>query len=152
MIKKCECCGAKIIEYKNTLNKGMVEALKKVYSLGGKAHLQNDLVLTKNQYNNFQKLQYFDLVKKHYNDDLERVSGVWDVTQRGENFLLGKISVNLNSIVYRNVRKEYTGEKVFVDFFFDKEYKKRQEYLDDSRFGEHHQKSNTEIDLFSHGI
>lgn len=134
-IKRCQCCGAKIIEYRNTLNKSMVDALRKLYLNGGKAHLQNDLDITKNQYNNFQKLQYWDLVKKHYDASGERASGVWEVTSHGEDFLTGKIKIHRNVITYRSVRKEYTGGLVSIQDYFDTNYMKINEYIETSRCG-----------------
>lgn len=42
-------------------------------------HLQTDLMLTKNQYNNFQKLQYWGFIKKYYENG-KRQGGYWCLT------------------------------------------------------------------------
>lgn len=66
--KKCECCWHKITAYTHNLSIPLVSALRQLvdhYERTKKfANLQKDLVLTKNQYNNFQKLQYFGLVHR----------------------------------------------------------------------------------------
>lgn len=89
--KMCECCGHKISAYTHSLNKPLVQSLKAVvehYERTGKAcNLQQHLNLTKNQYNNFQKLQYFDFV-------VNTQSG-WFPKQRGKDFIYGKIVVKV---------------------------------------------------------
>ena len=42
----CECCGAKMVEYRHALNKGMTIALKELYDQGGKAHIATCLLYT----------------------------------------------------------------------------------------------------------
>lgn len=68
--KQCECCGHLVTAYSHALNAPLVQALEQLvdfyHKRGIGAHLQKDLNLTKNQYNNFQKLQYFDLVLNTY--------------------------------------------------------------------------------------
>lgn len=59
----CSCCDHTVTAYTHILNKSLVEALIQLVDFYNvkkcKCRLQNDLNLTKNQYNNFQKLQYF---------------------------------------------------------------------------------------------
>jgi len=66
--EKCHHCGHQLTAYTHNLNKALVNALAQLVFFYHKerspANLQQDLDLTKNQYNNFQKLQYFGLVRR----------------------------------------------------------------------------------------
>ena len=87
--KTCECCGNMITAYSHNLNKPLVKALRQLvdyYETHRKpCNLQKHLNLSKDQYNNFQKLQYFRLV--HRNND------GWVPTVDGTDFILGRIRV-----------------------------------------------------------
>lgn len=64
--KKCECCGHLVTAYSHNINAQMVQALEQLVNFYDQkkkgCNLQKNLSLSKNQYNNFQKLQYFGLV------------------------------------------------------------------------------------------
>lgn len=64
----CGSCGHVKTAFVHHINKPMVNALRQLvdwYERTGKpANLQKNLDLTKNQYNNFQKLQYFGVVTR----------------------------------------------------------------------------------------
>lgn len=64
----CDCCGQKITAYTHNLNKWMVSAFWQLVEFYIKhrkpANLQKNLMLSKNQFCNFQKLQYFALVER----------------------------------------------------------------------------------------
>lgn len=79
--KVCECCGAKMVEYKHSLNVGLVIALKKLVHHGKPATLK-ELNLYVNQFNNFQKLQYWGLVDKNENYE-------WVATKLANDFFNG---------------------------------------------------------------
>jgi hypothetical protein len=88
--KLCECCGHSVKAYSHTLNVQLLQALKQLsnfYEANKRGcHLQNDLPkLTKNQYNNFQKLQYFRLI-------IKKEDG-WYPTRLADNFLKGETSI-----------------------------------------------------------
>ena len=85
---RCPTCGAKIVRYRHTMNRGLVEGLVALAEAGGEASLA-DLGLTRNQVDNFQKLRYWGLVEKVHRDDGTRVAGVWRVTHHGYRFLVG---------------------------------------------------------------
>lgn len=67
----CPHCGNQTTAYTHNLNKTLVSALDQLvthyYKQYSPVNLQQDLDLTKNQYNNFQKLQYFGLVRRTTN-------------------------------------------------------------------------------------
>lgn len=85
--KICPHCGHKTNRYKHRLNKGLANALEQLCQryIGNPINLQKDLILTKNQYNNFQKLQYFGLVK--------RTKHGWYPTNRAMLFVKGNTTV-----------------------------------------------------------
>lgn len=86
----CKCCGNTQKSHLHTLNRGLLDALAQTvefYKKNGKGcNLQKDIWLTKNQYNNYQKLQYFKLVKK-------AEYGRWLPTEKAYLFLNGQITV-----------------------------------------------------------
>jgi len=92
--EECGECGHKTRLYAHVINKPMVSALAQGYVKKKPFNLQQDLKLTKNQYNNFQKLQYFDLV--------EKVVGTtnWTVTERGKLFLRGEITIENKAFTF----------------------------------------------------
>ena len=78
-----------VTAYTHNLNAQMVQALEQVvdyyWKKGIGCNLQKDITLTKNQYNNFQKLQYFGLV-------VNTEKG-WTPTRLGSSFLTGDSAV-----------------------------------------------------------
>ena len=88
-VNVCECCGSQITAYTHKLNQPLANALRQLvvfYERNGRAcKLQKDLPLTINQYNNFQKLQYFKLV--------QRTKKGYFPTRKGSAFVYGEIKV-----------------------------------------------------------
>lgn len=85
---ECEACGHIVTAYSHHLNKGLVGALRKLvdYYLRNKRFaVLSDLMLTINQYSNFQKLQYFKLIF--------RTPSGWFPTPLGIRFILGQVAI-----------------------------------------------------------
>lgn len=84
--EECPHCGNKIRAYIHALNQPMVSALRQLVDYwdeyGKSCNLQRDLRLTKNQYNNFQKLAYFGLVG--------RTTNGWYPSELGREFIYGR--------------------------------------------------------------
>lgn len=83
----CLHCGASMRVWKHSLTPGLINCLIKfigaIKSKGvNSIHLQKEVELTKNEYNNFQKLHYFGLVAKDRNKP-----GYWVITRLGGEFL-----------------------------------------------------------------
>jgi len=130
----CECCGHKLTAYTHKLNKPLVLALAELvafYIINGRpAKLQQDLELTKNQYNNFQKLQYFKLV--------HRDEQGWTPTHKGTAFVkmecscqdtvatMGKEILNGNHPAWETHAK--APRWIMADQFIEVQYKQREEY------------------------
>lgn len=111
-IKICECCGQKIRGRWESLSKGLVRDLIKLYSKvvetqKNEVHLQRDLDLTKNQYNNFQKLRYFGLSVK-----VKEKPGYWLLTRRGADFLTKGEKISKKVYVSNNQITEHSVEKI----------------------------------------
>jgi hypothetical protein len=114
MKHNCPYCGHTLEPRKESLSLGLVQTLEKFalavfMSQKNDIHLQKDMNLTKNQYNNAQKLRYFGLIAK------VRVagqvnSGRWLLTRRGASFLRGEpihkwVKVYNNHLVARSAEK-----------------------------------------------
>lgn len=131
----CAHCQHVNVAYIHNLNSPLVKCLRKLVdyyrrTLSG-ANLQRDLHLTINENNNFQKLQYFDLVS--------RVEGKgWYPTQCGIDFICGEMQVpNRVATINSNVLPGYhpawnTTQKrpmlVAVWEVDETSHKKREEY------------------------
>ncbi len=119
MKRHCEYCGACIESYKHRLSKGLVSSLYdfalKVKNSGNKVQHLSDIGLNNNQFNNFQKLRYFELVEK------SDKAGEWTITQKGRLFMAGQIGVESYAITFRNVVEEVSKDLIFVrDILKDK--------------------------------
>lgn len=102
----CPHCGRKDVEYRHHMNKGLLSALRRLYEVAGARpevliHLA-DIGLTHNQHANFQKLQYFGLVR----NDGKR-SGNWSVTAAGHSFLRLWSAIPAHVWTYRGVKAKY---------------------------------------------
>jgi len=79
----CECCGQPVMKHKHRFSKSLANILYLAslkFDIDKPFHLQKDLLLTKNQYNNFQKLRYWKLVDKYYENGI-RKGGYWTLTK-----------------------------------------------------------------------
>ena len=132
--RRCPYCDAKLVEYKHNLSEALVTGLSKLYETGGKVNLK-ELGLTRNQWDNFQKLRYWDLVKKSVDEDGKRLSGVWEILPAGVEFLQGKRSVQKWVWTYRGERVRFEGDTVAVHDVLDG-YKAREDYAHEAK---HHE-------------
>jgi hypothetical protein len=112
----CPHCGASMQAYKHTLSSGLVSSLIKAIQFVHRVnknefHLQHDLTsLTKNEYNNFQKLRFHGLVAK-----VDSKAGYWLITKRGGQFLRGEIAVPMHVVTFRNKVIERAEELIHID-------------------------------------
>lgn len=87
--EECPMCGASTLEHQHSLSRALVEGLVKLAEAGGGPLNLRDLGLTRNQWDNFQKLRYFELVRQ-VTIDGKRKRGVWEITADGWSFLGGR--------------------------------------------------------------
>lgn len=113
----CPHCGAGMKIHKQSLSLGLVNtfitfcrAVKGRMSTS--LHLQDDVGLDKNQYNNFQKLKYFGLVEKDPNR-----TGNWIVTEKGIGFVSGRVTVPAVVKTFRNKVIEKGPRMAFISDF-----------------------------------
>ena len=88
----CACCGQSIMKHNHNFSKalaGILISISQKYGPGEQFHLQKDLQLSKNQYNNVQKLQYWGLLIKYYDSNRIRKGGYWVLTPYAGQILNG---------------------------------------------------------------
>lgn len=139
--EKCECCWNIVTAYCHKINASMCSALEKAINafveLKRPLNLQNDLDLTKNQYNNFQKLQYFWLV--------DRVEGWRKPTHKARYFIRwlnpvqNRVATLWKKVLPENHPARDTDKQGFKLVYIDsvrneKKYKKRDEYVKEKTF------------------
>ena len=107
--KCCPTCGAKMVKYKHRLNKGLCNALLKLYNYGGIAPLDK-LNLSKSEYCNFQKLKYWDFIRKAELPEGHK-GGVWEITSRGNSFVQGYERPEL-VVTYRGQFSKWEGKLI----------------------------------------
>jgi hypothetical protein len=127
----CPHCGAAMNEHTHALSKALVGALRKLKARGKETNLKV-LGLTRNEWDNFQKLRYWGLVYQ-VSVNGRRQNGVWWLTQKGGRFLRGEISVPKQVITYRGKRVRYEGDEVSVSDVLPAMYKQRPEYEADAQ-------------------
>lgn len=119
----CPHCGASMKEYIHSLTPGLVKSLVKfgeAISCKGTndIHLQTEVDLTKNEYNNFQKLRYWGLVHHANKENIK--SGRWLLTKRGGQFLRNEIQIPKKVKTFRNQKiDEWKGLVSIKDYNID---------------------------------
>ena len=119
-IEYCPHCGASMKMYWHTITPLLITTLQKfksgVLAKGeNKIHLIKDLdgrnTLTKNEYNNFQKLRFHGLVVK-YKKDHTHLGGYWLLSKRGSQFLRNEITIPKRVLTFRNKVVDHSTEHV----------------------------------------
>lgn len=126
----CRECGAKIVEYKFGLNRGLVAFLSHLGRAGRPVTL-DELSLTKSQYTNHALVRHWGLAEQMIPENkLEaRKGGKWRLTDEGREFLSGERHVRRYIHTVRNKVVSFSGERVSVDMI-DDGYAFRQDYKD----------------------
>jgi hypothetical protein len=134
--KTCEHCGAKIVEYKHSFSKALAIGLYRLYQENRPVNIKH-LGLTRNQWDNFQKLRYWGLVAKAVDDAGKRVGGCWAVTQLGVDFIENGTSIQKFVWTYRGETVRFDGDTCFFNDVHPVEYKQRTDYAQEavSHFG-----------------
>jgi hypothetical protein len=123
----CEHCGAKVVEYKHGLSKGLIVSLV-TFAQHGEVGKLSELELSYSQRCNFQKMRYWELVEKV--GDPDGKGGTWRLTDQGKRFLSGAVGLPKYVWTYRAKVRRYEGAEVSVGDVFKGEwrYKYRPEY------------------------
>lgn len=89
--EECPMCGASTLEHRHAMSIPLVQGLIKLAEAGGGPINLRELELTRNQWDNFQKLRYFVLVRQ-VSVEGKRQRGVWEITEGGRAFLTGRVT------------------------------------------------------------
>jgi DNA-directed RNA polymerase subunit M/transcription elongation factor TFIIS len=132
MVEFCDHCGASMKKHWHSITPGLATALVKfrlaVHNKNSNSiHLQSEINLTKNEYNNFQKLRFHALIAK------TGKTGYWLLTHRGAQFLNGEMAIPERVETFRNrvvahseelvtIQQVYGGEKPIFEQSFDFDY------------------------------
>jgi hypothetical protein len=126
-IEYCSCCGGKLTGRYERVSKGLALSLLKFREqilsqselagkLVNKVHLSKDLKLSKNEYNNFQKLRYHGLIAHYKNKETkEYETGYWLLTSRGNLFCKNELAVPKKLLIFRNKIEERSEEKITLE-------------------------------------
>ncbi len=104
---QCPYCEASLKEYWHKLTpllvNGLIKMKQKIINKNeNRIHLQNDLNLSKTEYNNFQKLRFHGLIAHCKDSNGIRESGYWLLTKRGNEFLNGSLAIPSRVRTFRN--------------------------------------------------
>lgn len=124
----CGHCGAKMVEYKHSFSKALAVGLYKLYQSGATPINLKHLGLTRNQWDNFQKLRYWGLVAPSHRPDGSRLNGEWNITPVGIAFIEQGTSIKKSVWTYRGDPVRLEGDTCFFNSVHDAEYKKRPQY------------------------
>lgn len=110
----CSTCGAKLVEYKHGLSRALCRTLAVVATQFGdtKPHQIKDMRLNYNQRCNFQKLKYWNLIKKI--GDADGKGGTWAITDNGMRFISGEIEMPKSVWTFRGEPVRYSDETIFI--------------------------------------
>jgi len=135
-VTKCPTCDAKMVKYKHVLNQRMAFAVFRFYEAGGPVHYEKALGGAgssehKNKAN-MQKIAYWGLIAKHYNEAGVREGGVWKITPRGQEWVRGHVSVPRRVITYRGQFDSFEGDLVAFREFHPYQYREKADYVRDA--------------------
>ena len=125
--KICPHCGAKTVEYKQGLSKGLARALYRIsehMSATGEFHI-GECGLTYSQRENARKLQYWDIIEKLGDPDSK--GGRWKLTKLGRAFIEGRVHLRKYVWTYRGETVRFDGDRVAITDLTDG-WKYRPEY------------------------
>ena len=126
-VRICPHCYAKMVEYKHSFSKALAIGLWRLYLAGGPINIR-DLVLTRNQWDNFQKLRYWGLAAQTYRPDGTRMNGVWHITDTGRAFIEQGTGISKTVWTYRGSTQRFEGSTVFFRDEHDVAYEQRESY------------------------
>lgn len=109
----CPNCGSKMVSYRHRLTEPIARALLRLHQAGGGPVNLRELQLTRNQWDNFQKLRYFSLVRQHYNAGV-RARGVWEITDLGRQFVRNATTIRSTAVTYRGQTVALEGDAISI--------------------------------------
>jgi hypothetical protein len=107
----CESCGAKTVEYRHGFSVALAVGLIRLYNAAVPVNLKT-LGLTRNQWDNFQKLRYWGLAAQCKDENGNRRAGFWVLTTKGKDFVEGKTTIQDHVWTYRGRTVRYDGAPI----------------------------------------
>lgn len=89
-----------MVEYRHRLNLTLLAGLRRIQDAGGGPINLSKLDLTRNQWDNFQKLRYWEVVRQ-VEVNGSRKKGVWEITPLGSAFLMERTTLPVQVWTYR---------------------------------------------------
>lgn len=125
----CFNCGAKMVEYRHSFNRGMAVVLRKMYQAGEPVQL-GDLSLTPSQYTNTYKIRFWGLADTINGENMDiRKGGRWKLTPEGKSFVEGGCWIQKSVVTYRGKRIRFEGPKIGFRSVMEG-YEYRQDFAD----------------------
>ncbi len=125
----CEHCGAKVVQHKHGLSKGLLRGLVKFSKRGEGAINLNRCKMTLSEQTNFYKLKYWGIVQKAGGNEH---SGEWKLTPEGWRFLRGEISFHHSVRTFRGQVVGFSGKEEYIYEVTDG-WRLRPDYIRDMR-------------------
>lgn len=138
---QCDCCWQKVTAYSHKLNSPMIDALGKLIRAYKKKkrriHIWKDIILSKAQYCNFQKLQYRGIV--HRNNLWYVPTPTWIMFREWQVQLYTHMATLWKDILWFDhpawkTHKSLPIRKFIREFDWQYSYKKREEYQSERGF------------------
>lgn len=114
----CPLCTQNVKVYRFHINASMAVALTRIWRHGGRAWVDvSAMDLPHNLHGHLSKLRFWGLLEKpegeHREDGSPRV-GIWRVTERGEDWMRGAITVPSHARIYDNRCLGIVGEPMTI--------------------------------------
>ncbi len=123
--KICHACGAKTIEYPYRFDSTLKGFLVKLARAGGKAH-KDSLDLTHSQYGQAHRIKYWKLARMVDEGGIEVIKGgLWELTDLGDAFVNGEVTIRKVAMVMRNQVTRYAGDTIHIEDVQDAPRKKK---------------------------
>jgi hypothetical protein len=116
-----------MVEYKHSFSKALAVGLRRLYEAKSSVNIK-ELGLTRNQWDNFQKLRYWGLVEQVKHEDGRHASGVWAITKSGVDFIEHDTAIRKSVWTYRGSTIRFDGDTCFFRDVHDTEYVQRATY------------------------
>lgn len=106
--KYCDACGQKMMVYRRGLRKGLILALIELWKVGPSKIA--DLEFTFGITADLPKLRFWGLI--HHAGEEKRSNVVWQITEKGKDFLTGLIEVPKYIFIYNNQLQRFSKETI----------------------------------------
>ena len=123
----CPCCQRYAQVYKRRIYDSIARQLIRLYTLGGDKDYVNAVhLILKGSHStqDFQKAKYFDLIERRplSEDDLGKTSGWWRLTERGVQFVQGKLAIPHIALVFDDNVLGFEGNPVTIKDCLDEHF------------------------------